>query len=184
MANKANTPKGQNSDPEGKEPGVAWDAQLSLGQPEERLTHQWGSHHLHHRSTFPPHPSSSPSSSLSPKNSRQLPSDFWWIGHCVLFDNVYHSANMNLQDGKNTTPRKDYMIGKKIIRQLRMAIIHPYLCFGKKYCPREFALLITLSSVWGVSERRFRVMLMTSCSISKRDQNERQALNRTLSLWR
>lgn len=91
---------------------------------------------------------------------------------------------MNLQDGKNTTPRKDYMIGKKIIRQLRMAIIHPYLCFGKKYCPRELALLITLSSVWGVSERRFRAMLMTSCSISKRDQNERQALNRTLSLWR
>ena len=97
-----------------------------------------------------------PLSSLSPKNSRQLPPDFWWLGHCVLFDNVYHSANMNLQDGKNTTPRKDYMIGKKIIRQLRMAIIHPYLCFGKKYCPRELALLITLSSVWGVSERRFR----------------------------
>lgn len=91
------------------------------------------------------------------KNSRQLQPDFWWIGHCVLFDNVYHSANMNLQDGKNTTPRKDYMKGKKIIRQLRMAIIHPYLCFGKKYCPRELALLITLSSVWCVSERRFRV---------------------------
>lgn len=49
------------------------------------------------------------------------------------------------------------MKGGKIIRQLRMAIIHPYLCFGKKYCPRELALLITLSSVWNMSERRFCV---------------------------
>lgn len=128
---------------------------LSRRQPGELLTHQQGSDHLHHWGIFPPRLSSSPSYSLSPKNSRQLQPDFWWMGHCVLFDNVYHSANMNLQDGKNITPRKDYMKGNKIIRQLRMAIIHPYLCFGKKYCPRELALLITLSSVWGLSERRF-----------------------------
>lgn len=51
------------------------------------------------------------------------------------------------------------MKGEKIIRQLRMAIIHSYLRFGKKYCPRELAPLITLSSVWGRSEQRFRVQL-------------------------
>lgn len=150
-------PKSQNSNPEGKEPGENWNAQLilvSAWRTADPPARKWPSTSRTH---LPSPPLLLPSYSLSPKNSRQLQPDFWWIGHCVLFDNVYHSANMNLQDGKNITPRKDYVKGKKIIRQLRMAIIHPYLCFGKKYCPRELALLITLSSVWGLSERRFCV---------------------------
>lgn len=52
-------------------------------------------------------------------------------------------------------PEKITWKEKKIIRQLRMAIIHSYLCFGKEYCPRELAPLITLSSVWGRSEPTF-----------------------------
>lgn len=84
---------------------------------------------------------------------------------------------------KIQSPEKITWKRKKIIRQLRMAIIHPYLCFGKKYCPRELALLITLSTVWGMSEQRFCMHCWWfPRSISKRDQNEFQAFNRTLSL--
>lgn len=42
---------------------------------------------------------------------------------------------------KIQAPEKISWKGEKIIRQLRMAIIHSYLCFGKKYCPGEFGLL-------------------------------------------
>jgi hypothetical protein len=157
MANKASAPKSQNFNLEGKEAGGGLNVQSvtevsqELCRPSKDVRSQW----------TPPLCTSQPSISptlllpfhlFPPKISRQQQPDFWWIGHCVLFDNVYHSANMNLQDGKNITPLKRLHERGKIIRQLRMAIIHSYLCFGKKYCPRELALRITLSSVWvGVS---------------------------------
>lgn len=114
MANKANTTKSQNLNPEGKEPGENWSAQPISGSAGRKAAPPAGSGGPHHWSTFPTHLPSSPLLHfLSKKTQGNLQPDFWWIGHCVLFDNVYHSANMNLQDGKNTTPRKDYMKGEK-----------------------------------------------------------------------
>lgn len=129
----------------------------SQGQPWELLTQQPGSDRPCYWSTLSP-PLCLPFFVDSFQKSQ---------GNCsLIFDGLatvfYSTMYITLpiwicKMVKIQPPEKITWKGKKIIRQLRMAIIHPYLCFGKKYCPGELVLLITLSSVWSMSERRFHV---------------------------
>lgn len=184
MANKANTTKSQNLNPEGKEPGENWSAQPMSGSAGRTLPHQQeGAAHF----------AEAPSLTISPPPPLPL-SLQKTQGNCsLIFDGLatvfYSTMYITLpiwicKMVKIQPPEKITWKGKKIIRQLRMAIIHPYLCFGKKHCPRGLALLITLSSVWGLNERRFRVHCwwFPRVFLSVIKTNARLLIERTLSL--